>query len=159
MPMSAEATAPAMPATVACAAVAGPAANGPMIGARKPNTPAKASAAEERIERTIVADCVASEAAAPACSAPVRAVTPAVVAAVFAASVAICRTTVSSPHSMNLISRSSRTFLNAVRQLSVPESRPCNCELKACVTVLPNAWYSRSCSLTALRTSAVIWSW
>jgi hypothetical protein len=156
MPMSAEATAPAMPATVAWAAVAGPAANGPMIGARKPNTPAKASAAEDRIERTIVADWLARDAAAPACSAPVRAVTPALVAAVFAASVAIWRTTVSSPHSMNLISRSSSVFLNAVCQLSVPDSRPCNCELNAWVTVLPNAWYSRSCSVTALRTNALI---
>ena len=88
MPMSAEATAPAMPATVACAAAAGPAANGPMSGERKPNTPAKASAAEDRIERTIAAPCAAIEAAAPASSAPVRAATPAVVAAVFVASAA-----------------------------------------------------------------------
>ena len=44
-----------------------------MIGARKPNTPAKVSAAEARIERMLAAACVATDAVAPACSAPVRA--------------------------------------------------------------------------------------
>ena len=63
MPMSAEATAPAMPATVACAAAAGPAASGPISGARKPNTPAKDSAADDRIERTIAAPWAAIDAA------------------------------------------------------------------------------------------------
>ena len=86
MPISAEATAPAMPATVAWAAAAGPAASGPISGARNPNTPANVSAAEERIDRTIAAPWAPNEAAAPPSSALVRAATPAVVAAVFIAS-------------------------------------------------------------------------
>ena len=158
MPMSADATAPAMLATVACAAAAGPAANGPMIGARKPKTPAKASAADDRIERTIVAPCEASDAAAPACSAPVRAATPAVVADVWVASIATYCTTLRSQNSMNLINRSSRTFLNAVCQFSVPESSPRSCELKAPVIVLPNDSYSRCCSSSACRVIWLIWS-
>ena len=88
MPMSAEATAPAMPATVAWAAAAGPAANGPISGDRKPNTPAKVSAADDRIERTIAAPCAPIEAVAPAFSTPARAAAPALVAAVFMASAA-----------------------------------------------------------------------
>src|SRR6185437_16522742 len=55
MPISAEATVPAMPATVAWAAAAGPTARGPISGARNPNTPANVSAAEERIDLTIAA--------------------------------------------------------------------------------------------------------
>ena len=58
-----------MPATVACAAAAGPAASGPISGDRKPNTPAKVSAADDRIERIIAAPCAPIEAAAPASSA------------------------------------------------------------------------------------------
>jgi hypothetical protein len=145
MPISAEATRPAAPATVAEAAVAGPAASGPMIGERKPNTPAKVSAADDMIDRIIVAACVARETAAPACSAPVRAATPAVVAAVLAASLARCWITIVSPHSMNLIRRSVRIFLKAVCQLVVPVIRPRNWELKLCEIVLPKLSYCFSC--------------
>ena len=109
-----------MPATVAWAAAAGPTANGPMSGDRNPKTPANVSAADERIERIIVAPCAPIEAAAPALSAPVRAATPAVVAAVFIASAATWCATDVSHHSMNLISRSSSVFLNAVCQFVVP---------------------------------------
>ena len=86
MPISAEATVPAMPATVAWAAVAGPMAKGPMSGARNPNTPANVSAADDRMDLTIAAPCAPSEAAAPPASALVRAATPDAVAAVFIAS-------------------------------------------------------------------------
>ena len=138
MPMSAEATAPAMPATVAWAAAAGPAANGPMSGERKPKTPANVSAAEERIDRTIAAPCAPIEAAAPASSALARAATPVAVAAVFIASARTSRSTVASHHSMNLISKSSSTLLNAACQFSVPDSSPRNCELKAPMIELAN---------------------
>ena len=139
MPMSAEATAPTALATVACAAAAGPAANGPMTGARKPKTPAKVSAAELRIERMIAAPCEASEAAAPACSKRRSRRAPLAVAAVLAASPASHCTTLRSLASMKSISRS-RERLAERRRARIPcrPTDPRNCELKAPVTASPN---------------------
>ena len=88
----------AMPPTVAMAEAAGPAAAGPMRGARKPKTPAKAAFASARICSIMPPALAARLDAAPADSADVRAATPVVTAAVFATSpVCVVVTCVATP--------------------------------------------------------------
>ncbi len=69
--------------TAPCAAAAGPAAAGPITGARKPKTPANASDAEAVMLLSKEAKIDASPAAASPAETPVRAAAPATAAAVF----------------------------------------------------------------------------
>ena len=132
---------------------------GPMIGARKPKTPAKASAADDRIERIIAAPCAASEAAAPACSAPVRAATPAVVADGLGrlASRHIARRCVSL-HSMNLISRSLEHVLEGGVPVLRARQQAAQLRVESARDRIAEASYSRCCSSSACRVIWLIWS-